>query len=189
MADPYFSLKKMQFREVKSPHQGPTAYEDDSAWTSPGSDLRPGNFNPSEPPFFFCKMGLLQGFSGRIRAQGLTRRPVHSRHSMTDEDHYHHYYHYCYHTPPASKPHSPCESPATHTHGSWVQCGQVVWSPLMPPIPTCMWELRNKHLSAQSPGCELHSNQYFSYHGSALSELPSPGCKPVSHIKEQAKWD
>lgn len=76
-----------------------------------------------------------------------------------------------------------------HTHGSWVQCGRVVWSPIMPPIPTCMWELRNKHLSAQSPGCELHSNQYFSYHGSALSELPSPGYKPVSHIKEQAKWD
>lgn len=115
MADPYFSLKQMQFREVKSPHQGHTAYGDDGAWTNPGSDLRPGNFNPSEPPFFFCKMGLLQGFSGRIRAQGLARRPAHRRHSMTDEDHYHYYYYYCYYTPPASKPHSPCESPATHT--------------------------------------------------------------------------
>ena len=111
IADPFFSLKKMKFREIESPHQGHTAYEGHDAWTDPGDDLKPGNFNPSDSSVLFYKMGLLKGFNGRIQAQELTRCPAHRRDSTSDED-------YCYiiitatmtacslvRSLPASKPH------------------------------------------------------------------------------------
>ena len=101
----------MKFREIESPHQGHTAYEGHDAWTDPGDDLKPGNFNPSDSSVLFYKMGLLKGFNGRIQAQELTRCPAHRRDSTSDED-------YCYiiitatmtacslvRSLPASKPH------------------------------------------------------------------------------------